>query len=41
MPDARGIPLIGAAFTKLSNPSAAPGVAANYGLTFPHVIKAH
>jgi len=40
LPDARGIPLIGAAFTKLSNPSAAPGLAANYGLTFPHVIKA-
>ncbi|GKS92448.1 surface layer protein NpdA [Acidovorax sp. SUPP2539] len=40
MPDARGIPLIGTAFTKLSNPSATPGVAANYGLTFPHVVKA-
>lgn len=33
-----GVPLIGDAFMKLVNPNAAPGVAANYGLLFPHVV---
>ncbi|GKS87574.1 hypothetical protein AVMA1855_25500 [Acidovorax sp. SUPP1855] len=39
VPDGRGVPLIGAAFVKLSNPGATPGVAANYGLTFPHIVR--
>ena len=31
-----GLPLLGASFIKLSNPSAQPGVAGNYGITWPH-----
>ncbi|PIF27590.1 hypothetical protein CLU88_2488 [Acidovorax sp. 56] len=32
-------PVIGAALLKLTNPNATPGVAANYGLTFPHILS--
>ncbi len=39
VPDAGGLPIIGASFIKLSNPNATPGVAANYGLTFPYIVK--
>jgi hypothetical protein len=31
-----GLPLLGSAFIKLSNPSAQPGVSGNYGITWPH-----
>ncbi len=31
-----GLPLLGAAFTKLTNPSVQAGVAGNYGITWPH-----
>jgi hypothetical protein len=33
------IPIIGAAFNKLSNPNATPGIAGRYGLTYPHLIE--
>ena len=31
-----GLPLLGASFIKLTNPSAQPGVSGNYGITWPH-----
>ncbi len=31
-----GLPILGASFIKLTNPSAQPGVSGNYGLTWPH-----
>jgi hypothetical protein len=31
-----GLPILGASFIKLSNPSAQPGVSGNYGITWPH-----
>jgi hypothetical protein len=31
-----GLPILGASFIKLTNPSAQPGVSANYGITWPH-----
>jgi len=31
-----GLPVLGASFIKLTNPSAQPGVSGNYGLTWPH-----
>ncbi len=31
-----GLPVLGAAFIKVTNPSASAGVAANYGITWPH-----
>ena len=34
-----GIPVLGAAFIKLSNPSAAPGMSGTYGITWPHAYK--
>ncbi|MFN3439116.1 MAG: surface layer protein NpdA [Acidovorax sp.] len=34
-----GRPVIGAAVLKLTNPNATPGVAANYGITFPHILS--
>lgn len=34
-----GIPVLGAAFIKLSNPAAAPGVSGTYGITWPHAYK--
>ncbi|WCM92822.1 surface layer protein NpdA [Acidovorax sp. NCPPB 2350] len=37
--DIPGLPMIGAAFTKLVNPSATPGVAGHYGLLYPHMIR--
>ncbi|SFE15741.1 surface layer protein NpdA [Paracidovorax konjaci] len=37
--DIPGLPVIGAAFTKLVNPSATPGVAGHYGLLYPHMIR--
>jgi len=36
--DTAGMPVIGDAFTKLVNPSVAPGMAASYGLLYPHAI---
>lgn len=36
---ATGKPVIGAALMKLTNPNATPGVAANYGIAFPHVLS--
>jgi hypothetical protein len=32
-----GLPLIGSAFLKLTNPNATPGVAGNYGITWKHI----
>ncbi|GKT00241.1 surface layer protein NpdA [Acidovorax sp. SUPP3434] len=37
--DSNGIPVIGASFIKLTNPGVAPGVAGNYGLSFPHIRR--
>lgn len=37
--DVPGLPVIGAAFTRLVNPSVAPGIAARYGLIYPHMIR--
>lgn len=34
-----GVPMLGAAFVKLSNPNATPGVSGNYGITWPHAYK--
>lgn len=34
-----GVPMLGAAFIKLNNGSAAPGVSGNYGITWPHTFK--
>lgn len=34
-----GLPLIGSAFMKLTNPSATPGVAGNYGITWTHINR--
>ena len=31
-----GLPLVGASFIKLANPSARPGVSGTYGVTWPH-----
>jgi hypothetical protein len=31
-----GLPVMGASFIKLTNPNAGPGVAANYGIQWPH-----
>jgi len=31
-----GLPVIGSAFIKFSNPSASPGISGNYGVTFEH-----
>ncbi len=39
VPDAQGLPIIGASFMKLSNPNATPGIAANYGMSYPHLFK--
>lgn len=36
---APALPVIGAAFLKLTNPNATAGVAANYGISFPHVLS--
>ena len=33
---AKGVPVLGAAFTAASNPSAAAGMIGNYGITWPH-----
>lgn len=33
---APGVPLLGAGFTKLTNPQAQTGVSGNYGITWPH-----
>ncbi|MDB5847472.1 MAG: hypothetical protein JWP29_1224 [Rhodoferax sp.] len=37
-PSTDPVPVIGAAFLKLTNPNAQPGVAANYGLVFRHLL---
>jgi len=37
--DPSGLPVIGAAFTKLTNPNVAPGLAGRYGLIYPHMIR--
>jgi hypothetical protein len=34
-----GLPLIGSAFMKLTNPSATPGVSGNYGITWTHINR--
>jgi len=34
-----GLPLIGSAFLKLTNPSATPGVSGNYGITWTHINR--
>ena len=34
-----GIPVLGAAFIKLTNPSAAPGMSGTYGITWPHAYQ--
>ena len=31
-----GLPIVGASFIKLTNPSAAPGIMGTYGITWPH-----
>ncbi|XVJ68936.1 MAG: surface layer protein NpdA [Rhizobacter sp.] len=36
---ASGLPVMGASFIKLSNPNASPGVAANYGIAWPHSLE--
>lgn len=36
MNTAAGLPILGASFIKLTNPSAQPGVSGNYGITWPH-----
>ena len=36
---AADVPLLGAAFIKVSNPNATPGVSGNYGITWPHAYK--
>jgi len=33
-----GLPILGASFSKYVNPNAAPGVAGNYGVAFPHKV---
>jgi hypothetical protein len=33
-----GLPIRGSAFVKLTNPQASPGVAGNYGITWPHMF---
>jgi len=33
------VPVLGASFIKLSNPSASAGVSGNYGITWPHTYK--
>jgi len=37
IPDAEGLPIIGASFIKLNNPNASSGVAGNYGLSYPYI----
>lgn len=37
LPDADGLPIIGASFIKLTNPNATPGMVGNYGLTYPYI----
>ncbi|AVT12594.1 surface layer protein NpdA [Paracidovorax avenae] len=39
VPDAQGLPIIGTSVMKLSNPNATPGIAANYGMSYPHLFK--
>lgn len=34
-----GVPMLGSAFIKLSNPQAAAGVSGTYGITWPHTFK--
>ena len=34
-----GVPVLGASFIKLTNPSASAGVSGNYGITWPHAYK--
>jgi hypothetical protein len=34
-----GLPLIGSAFLKLTNPAATPGVSGNYGITWSHINR--
>ncbi len=34
-----GLPITGAAFTKLTNPAAKPGVLGHYGITWPHILE--
>jgi hypothetical protein len=34
-----GLPVMGASFIKLTNPSASPGIAGNYGITWPHSLE--
>lgn len=34
-----GLPIIGSAFLKLTNPSAQPGVSGTYGITWSHITK--
>ncbi len=34
-----GVPMLGAAFIKVSNPNASAGVSGNYGITWPHAYK--
>ena len=36
---APGVPVLGASFIKLTNPSASAGVSGNYGITWPHAYK--
>ena len=36
---APGVPVIGSAFIKLTNPSAAAGMSGTYGITWPHAYK--
>ena len=34
-----GLPVIGSAFLKLTNPNATPGIAGRYGILYPHMIE--
>jgi hypothetical protein len=34
-----GLPVMGASYIKLTNPSASAGVAANYGIAWPHSLE--
>ncbi|WP_298214834.1 surface layer protein NpdA [Acidovorax sp.] len=34
-----GLPIIGGAFIKLTNPGARPGIAGNYGISYPHLTS--
>ncbi len=38
-PVSRGLPVLGAAHIKLTNPSAQPGVSGHYGISWPHSFK--